>query len=108
MAVFAGWQLCTHKRTRYPYANARVGRTTHNAEQATLPHINLTNTQAVCIRVLLGRFDLAHHDLAKGRRDRLELFDLQAGHGQHIGQLTGGERRVAEFAQPGFRELHKT
>jgi hypothetical protein len=56
--------------------------------------------------MLLGLDDLGHHDVRERRRHRAHLFHLQAGHGQQIGQLLGGDRWVAELAQPGFRELH--
>ena len=55
---------------------------------------------------LHGFLDFTDDDLGEGWCHRLELFDLQAGHGEGIGELLGIERRVAEFAQPGFWKLH--
>jgi hypothetical protein len=37
--------------------------------------------------VLHGFLDLTHHDFREWRGHRLEVFDLQASHGQCVGQL---------------------
>ena len=57
--------------------------------------------------MLLDRHDFADHHLTEGRRNGLQLFDFQTGHGQGISQLLCINGRVAEFAQPGFRKLHE-
>jgi hypothetical protein len=44
--------------------------------------------------------------MAKGWRNGFEFFDFQTCHGQDLGQLLGGDGRVAKLAQPGFGELH--
>ena len=41
------------------------------------------------------------------RRHRAQVFDFHARHRQQVGQLRGGQRRIAELAQPGFGELHR-
>src|SRR5256885_17231969 len=56
--------------------------------------------------MLLGSLDLTDDDLGERRRHGLQLLHLQAGHGQGVGQFLGGQRRIAELAQPGFGKLH--
>ena len=56
--------------------------------------------------MLHGFLDLADHDPGERRRDRAQFFHLQPAHGERVGQLLRGQRRVAEFAQPGLGELH--
>ena len=43
--------------------------------------------QAVGIRVLDGLLDLADHNPGEWRGHRLQVFHLEAGHGQGVGQL---------------------
>jgi hypothetical protein len=56
--------------------------------------------------VLDGFLDFADHDLGERGRGGAQVFHLQPTHGERVGQLLGGQRRVAEFAQPGLGELH--
>ena len=105
-AVVTGRQFCADQRAWHLDAHARIGRAAHDVEQSALAHIHLAHAQAVGIGVLHGLFDFAHDDLGKGRRHGAQLFDLQAGHGEGVRQLLGAQRGVAEFAQPGLRELH--
>ncbi len=106
LAIVARGQLGTHQRTRHLDAHTGVGRTADDIEQGALPYIDLAHTQAIGIRVLHSLLDLADHDFGERRRDRAQLFDLQACHGQGVSQLLGGQRWIAEFAQPGLGKLH--
>ena len=106
LAVVAGRQLGAHQRARHLDAHTRIGRATHDVEQGTLPHVHLAYAQAVRIGVLHGFLDFAHHNVGKRRRHGSQLFNLQAGHGQRVGEFLGGQRGVAKFAQPGLGELH--
>ena len=100
--VFGRWQLCPHQGTRNFDAHTGVGCTTDDVEQAALPHVDLTDAQAIGVWVLHSRFDFTHHDPSKGRRNSLKVFNLQPRHGQGIGECLSREGGVAKFAQPGF------
>ena len=104
--VLAGRQLGTDQGDRHLDTNAGIRRATDDIEQLRLSHIDLAHAQTVRIGVLHRLLDFAHNDVAKRRRDGLDLFNFKAGHGERFGQLLGGQGRVAEFAQPGFGELH--
>ena len=106
LAVFTGRQHRAHRGTRHLDAGTRVGCATDDVQWGALPDVDLAHAQAVGVRVLLGAQDLAHHHTGEGRRDRVQLFDLQTGHGQGVGQLLAGQGRIAEGAQPGFGKLH--
>ena len=69
--------------------------------------MDLAHSQSVCIRMLLDRHNFTNHHVAESRRDGLQLFHLQTGHGQGVSQLLGGQGWVAKLAQPGFRKLHE-
>ena len=105
-AVFARRQLCAHRGAWNFDAHACIRCTTHDVKQSALPHVHLANAQAVSVGVLHSFFDFTHHDASERRCNGLEFFHFQTCHGQGIGQLLGGECGVAEFAQPGFGELH--
>ena len=106
LAVFAGWQFRAHQRARHLDAHPRIGRATDDLQQAVRAGIHLAHAQAVGIRVLRGLLDFGHDDASERRRDRLQFFHLQPGHGERISQLLGGQRRVADGAEPGFGKLH--
>ena len=50
--------------------------------------------------------DFTDHDARERRGHGLELFHLQAAHGEGVGQLLGGQRRITELSQPGLGKLH--
>ena len=106
LAILARWQLCPDQRTGHLDANACIGRAANNGQQTVLPHIDLAHAQAIGIRVLRGFLDFTHHDVAKRRRHRLELFHLKPRHRQCFSELLSAQRRVAKFSQPGFWKLH--
>ncbi len=106
LAVFTGWQLGAHRGAGHADAHARVGRAADDGQQLGPAHIDLAHAQAIGIGMLLGSLDLADDDLGERRCHGLQLLHLQAGHGQGVGQLLGGQRRIAELAQPGFGKLH--
>ena len=106
LAILAGRQLGTNQRARHPDAYAGIGRAADDIEQFWLADINCADAQAVCIGVLLCGLDLTDHYPAKWRGYRLELLHFQASHGEGLGQNGGRDRRIAEGAEPGFRELH--
>eukprot|EP01032_Pedospumella_encystans_P036339 gene36339-41117_t len=74
----------THQRTRNADADARIGRAADDVQQLGLTHVHLADTQAVGIGMLLCFLDLADHDVGKRRRYGLELFHLQARHGERL------------------------
>ncbi len=104
--VVARRQFGTDQRTRHLDTDTGIGRAADDVEQGALPHIDQADTQAVGIGMLHRFPDFADDDLAERRRNRLEVFHLQASHGQGLGQLFGAQGRIAEFAQPGFGKLH--
>ena len=106
LAILAGRQFGAHQRAGHTDADAGVRCAADDLQQLRLADIHLAHAQAVGIGVLFGFLDLADHDGGEGRRHGRQLFHFQAGHGQGIGQLLGGERRVAEAAEPGFGKLH--
>jgi hypothetical protein len=110
LAVFAGRQLRAHQRDGNADAHARVGRAADDLEWAgrgmVRARIDAADSEAVGVGMLHGFDDLADHHLREGRRDRTHLLHLEAAQGEQLGEAFGGERRVAELAQPGFRELH--
>jgi hypothetical protein len=106
LAIVTGGQRCAYQSTRHLDARACVGCTAHDVEKSPLPDIHLAHAQAIGIGVLHRFDDFTHHHLAEGRCHRTQLFHLQTGHGQGVGELLGAQGRVAEFAQPGFRKLH--
>ena len=65
-----------------------------------------SDNKTVGVGMWHGLLDLADDDLRERRGHGRELFDLQAGHGQGVGQLLRGKWRVAELSQPGFGKLH--
>ena len=107
LSVFARWQLGPHHGAGHPDANASIGRTANDVEPSALPHIDLAHAQAVGIGMLNSFLDFTNNNFGKRRRHRHSLFHFKTGHGQGIGQLLGGQGRVAEFAQPGFGKLHR-
>ena len=106
LTVFTRRQLGADGGARHLDTHAGVGRTADDVQQRGATYIHLAHAQAISVRMLHGLLDLADHDAAEGRRHRLGLFHFQTGHGQHVGQLRRGDCWVAEFTQPGFRELH--
>ncbi len=70
------------------------------------PTFDLAHAQPIGVRMTLDRHDVADDHAGEGWRDRTQLFDLHAGHGEQLGQRFGGDRRIAELAQPGLGELH--
>jgi hypothetical protein len=106
VAVLAGRQFGPHQRGRHPDAGTGIGRAADDVQQGALPHVHLAHAQAVGIGMLDGFLDLAHHDLGERGRDGTKVFDLQPAHREHVGDLLGGQRRVAELAQPGLGKLH--
>ena len=106
LAVFAWGQQCAHLGQRNPYACACIGSPAHDLQRLALPRAHLAHAQAIGIGVLFGTENFGHDHTRKGRRNRIEFFDLKPSHGERIGQLLGGEIGVAKFAQPGFRKLH--
>ena len=104
-----GWQLSTHQGQRHADADTGVRCTANNLQQPLRRMhtcVDLADAQTIGIRVLHSLDDFCHHDVGKGRRHRTHGFDLQAGHGEQVRQLSGRNGRVAKLAQPGFRELH--
>ncbi|MCY1374092.1 hypothetical protein D9M69_614090 [compost metagenome] len=106
LAVFTRRKLGADEGARHLDADTRIGRTAHDVQQGALPHVDLAHAQAIGIRVLHGFLDFADHDARERRRHRTALFDFEAAHGERFGQCGAVEGRVAELAQPGFRELH--
>ena len=107
LAVRTGRQLGAHQGAGHANADAGIGRTAHDIEQLGRAHIHLAHPQAIGVGVLVGVADFTDHDVAKGRRHRLEFFHFKPSHSQRVGELRGGKRRVAKGPQPGFRELHR-
>jgi hypothetical protein len=68
--------------------------------------VHATDPQLVGVGVLVGAQDAGDHDAAEGRRDGLDRLDLEAAHGQGLGERLAGERRVAVVAQPLLGKLH--
>ena len=106
LAVFARGQLGPHLGAGHANAHARIGCAADDGQQRGAAHIDLAHAQAVGVGVLRGFFDFTDDDFGERRGNGGELFDLQPGHGQGVGQSLRGQRRVAKFAQPGFRKLH--
>jgi hypothetical protein len=66
---------------------------------------DLTDAQTVGMRGEGATLRISRDDhAAEGRRRRLELFHLEPGHGQQIGQSLAAARRRDPLAQPRFRE----
>ena len=105
-AVFSGWQNGAHQGARHLDAHSSVGGAAHDVERRGLPHIHLAHAQSISVGMLHRLHDFTHHHLAERGGNRAQLFHLETGHGQGIGELLGAQGRVAEFAQPGFRKLH--
>ena len=106
LAIFTRRQFGANQCTGHLDAHARIGRAANDLQQFATARIDLAYAQAIGIRVLHGLFDFGHHNAAKSRRRRVKLFHLQPCHGERIGQLLRGKRRITKFAQPGFRKLH--
>jgi hypothetical protein len=94
------------QRARHLDAGAHVGRAADDRQRFTAADIDLAQAQAIGIGMVRDREHAGDDDAAKRRRDRPQRFDLEAGHGEPFGELGGRDRRIAEFAQPGFGELH--
>ncbi len=102
-------QFGTDQRQRREQAGACVGRPAHHLQRSAArvrAGIDLAHAQPVRVRMRHGFEDAADDHAAARRRHRTRLFDLQAGHGEQLGQFGRGQRRIAELAQPGFRKLH--
>ena len=106
LAVFARWQFSAHGGAWHLDADARVRCAADDVQQLGAAHVDLAHAQTVCVGVLHGFLDFTDDDADERRRDGVELFHFQTSHGQGVGELLGGQRRVAELTQPGFRELH--
>ena len=109
LAVFTGWQFCADHSQRHLDAHTRVRCAADDLQRAVFAEdtsIDRAHTQAVGLRVLLGRQDLGHHHATERRRHRADLFYFHAGHGEQLAQRLGVQRRVTELTQPGFGELH--
>ena len=108
LAVFTGRQLGPDQRARHADTHTRIGRTADNIQQFGLTNIHSADTQTISIGVLLGGLDFTHDDLGERRRNGFELLHFQTGHGERLGQHSGRDGRIAEGAEPGFRELHSS
>ena len=91
---------------RHLDAGTRVRRTADDIEQGALPGVDLAHAQAVGVGMLNDFLDFADHDARERRRDRAQFFHLQPAHGEGVGNLLRGQRRIAEFTQPGLGKLH--
>jgi hypothetical protein len=45
-------------------------------------------------------------DIVELRGDRVEFLDLEAGHGQQMGEFLARQLGIDEGTQPGFGEFH--
>ena len=99
-------QLGTDERARHLDAGANVGRAADDGKRLRRADVDHAQAQSIGIRVRLDRAHRAHDDAMKRRRHCTYRFDLEPRHGQALGQLGRADRRIAELAQPGFRELH--
>ena len=106
LAIVARRQLGAHLGAGHADAGARIGRAADDGERRSAAHVHLAHAQAIGVGMLHGLLDLADDDLRERGRHGRQFLDLQAGHGQGLGQFLGGQGRIAEFTQPGFGELH--
>ena len=106
LAVFSRRQFGANKRARHLDSDACVGCAADDVQQDALPDIDLTNLQAIGIRMLRGFLDFTNYDLRERRRGEAPLFDLETAHRECVSQLDTAEWRVAELAQPGLGKLH--
>jgi hypothetical protein len=68
--------------------------------------MNTANRELVRARVLVDGKNLADHDAAELRPVGLVALDLDAGHGEALGELPPGNRRITEAAQPALGYEH--
>ena len=59
------------------------------------------------IRVLDGFLDLRDDDIRKIRAAFVDGLDLEAGHGEELGEIVDAFRQLDVFAQPVERDFHR-
>ena len=86
------------------------GAGTFGAPQTTctfrLPDVHFADRELVGAGVAIDGHDLAHHDAAELRAERLVSLHLDAGHGEAISERLPRHRRIAERAQPALGNVH--
>ncbi len=106
LAVVARRQLGAHQCARHLDAHRHIRGAADDLQQLARAGIHLADVQAIGVRVLVHLDHVADNDLRERRRDGIDLFHLETGHRQAMGELSGGDRRIDETAKPGFRKLH--
>jgi hypothetical protein len=107
--VQAAGQPRTDARQRHAQVRPRIGRAADDAEQRLAGHcLDLAQAQAISIRMRASADDARDDDVIERPCHGLDGADLDAGHGQALGNAGGVERRIAPLAQPGFADSHRT
>src|SRR5690606_26593208 len=83
----------------------RVGRPADDLLQA-VHGLDLTDLQAVGVRMTLGRNDARDREGGQGGDGVVDLLDLQPGHGHGLGDLIDLRLGIEVGLQPGKGELH--
>ena len=105
--VVARRQLGTDQRARHLDSRTHVRCAADDGQRRAGAGIHLTHRQPIGVRMAVGAKHFGDDDIREWRRGGSHLFHLHAGHRQQVGQLGGGDGRVAEFAQPRLGELHR-
>jgi hypothetical protein len=95
------------RREHADQAGARVRRAADDLHRsAAVAGIDHANTQAIGVRMLLGRDDAGDRKRRQRLRLVLDALDLEPDHGELVGELFQRLVGVEMFLQPGEREFH--
>ena len=98
----AAGQLCANACHGHLDALRGIGSAAHNLQQLARAVVHLANAQAIGIGMLFNGGDQADHHVFESGRSRLDIFDLQAGHGELVAQFFGTQLGIHKAAQPRF------
>ena len=93
-------QARAHQSHGHLLAGGHVGRAADDIQQFALPGIHLAAVQMVGVGVLDAFRHVAHHNGADGVVGALDVFQLQAKHGQPVAQRFGSAFVRRKFTQP--------
>jgi hypothetical protein len=91
-------QLGTHHGARGLHALHHIRGTTDDLQQIALADVDTANLELVGVGVLFKGHNAGHDHAAEFRRDRIDLFNFEAGHGQQFAQRIGIERGITQRA----------
>ncbi len=99
-------QLRARQGARHALADGDVRRAADDGRRLAAARIDPADIQAVGIRMTRHLQHLGDDDIVELRGDLVEFLDLEAGHGQLMGEFLARQFGIDEGSQPGFGEFH--